>query len=578
MCALVGAMPNHGSHRRPDDVIMSAPSIPRFSAEQRFSTEEARQLFALLPPTYPATPPSVPMDAFRSPARQLGGALAGFSTHMSVRHMKPPQKLPSGKLWQDKRAELQRRQQQSGDGTALHGRRRSPAGLSGDGLGLRPRGADEPGSSHGACNLTLAALGGSPSAAALHPVHAMLLAAAAVPDGGGGAIVPPGGVFGRGLSSPAERYLSAAAGARPASSHPVDLPMLWPQPDRPAPTSGAPCAACGPIGMVPLAVSPGGGGGYRGASGGGGSGVLAAFSAATAAPDADAIAPSVRSYVTYGGGRYTSQQLASVATVRANEARGTRQARMRRDVGPLGSGSGSALGSSSPIGSSSVIGCDSAFGCGSALGDSTVAGGCVGPPPQPSAASTIDEPPSKQRSTTCASLPPRSTSPARSRAAAAAETALPSRQPQWWLESTDETGAEEEGLQSTSESLSAVGAATLRAGVSGIPCETSGAPLDALHWPTASASSATGAVAGATGERASSHIGPKPRWRGGTAVQDTLCGGEASDAASEAWWLWQGLPNSWACAARPRTSGAAPSHALTVRRSCTPAARPGTAL
>ena len=122
--------------------------------------------------------------------------------------------------------------------------------------------------------------------------------------------------------NPAAVLARANAAAAEAPTNPLDMPMLWPQPPRglatAVPQAHGPAPPPAALPLPPphnRAVAS----------------ALAASAAATARangtssatfgdPGGNPLAPSVRSYVTYGGGRFTSRRLAAMTRVQRREA------------------------------------------------------------------------------------------------------------------------------------------------------------------------------------------------------------------------------------------------------------------
>jgi hypothetical protein len=143
-------------------------------------------------------------------------------------------------------------------------------------------------------------------------------------EGGGVADdVCASGLVGRRLQS-LPTSLFAPSSSRPVN--PLDLPMLWPQPPSSL-GSAVPTAS----GITPPLAAGGAQDTPNRASGTGGF-------ARGAAAEENLLAPTVRSYVTYGRGRFSSRQLAAVSNVRSRDG-GMHESFPRRAVGTAGTAS-----------------------------------------------------------------------------------------------------------------------------------------------------------------------------------------------------------------------------------------------
>ena len=255
-----------------DSVVISSASIPRYSSEQPFSTEATKKSLANHPTTRQPTQPSVPsFEAIRTEQPPEGaGPLTGLPSPFSER--KGRQKYAS---------------------TAER-------------LGGIPRVKVTIPRSPGRDYVSPPQSPQRPSSRSMSPApqHPSVYMQAAKGDDAPNDANPASGVAGHTLppSSPSQRPTSRQ------HANPLDMPMLWPQP--PPGLSGT---ASPPIAVALLGGGP---------------------PASTQPPSNldDPLEPLVRSYVTYGGGKFTSRQLAAFSRVRANEANSPSRNRQRPPI------------------------------------------------------------------------------------------------------------------------------------------------------------------------------------------------------------------------------------------------------
>lgn len=388
------------------EIIVSAVNVPRFSHEQGiFSTKAAHASQVRSPAIRPVTPPSVPPRGFRAEEPKDVHPISGMNANLHRRrlqqhgsHGDAVTAVAGGRgaaAVATTRSAVSIPSPHAGPAAAL------PAGNE---RSLSPaRDRDGGGSTSYAAAIAEADAFAQSGFSSSGAQHSLMMAAAHAHtadapnnvsveagvvghrspgrygsaarnmhsgDGGGGDVRQLGGRIGsagRGgatastaASNPTAVLARASAAAAP--TNPLDMPMLWPQPPPgmatavpqahgPAPPPPLPPPALPP----PPLLAP-----HNSAV----ASALAASAAATARangtsnttfgdPGASPLAPSVRSYVTYGGGRFTSRRLAAMHRVQQREAavQKASAASAASAGGGAGGGTGDACGMVRPVGS-----------------------------------------------------------------------------------------------------------------------------------------------------------------------------------------------------------------------------------
>ena len=459
------------------DVVVAAARIPRYSVEQAFSKEGAVRSRIDRPPTRPKTPPSITSrDSMRGDSSALQ-PICGLSSTLSERK-------PRG-----------------------HGR-----------VVALPQQA-----AHAAVPLVQPGEPLSPprkisrdaSPFSLHHTQKMLAAYEAPNDASVG-----GGLLGRSVPS-----LSPTA-ARPLN--PLDLPMLWPQPP-PALMGGIPSGVPTLTSGVASGVAPPpplldrlDGGGIAGSS-------------AVDGP----LSPSVRSYVTFGGGRFSSRQIAALSRVRAREVSLLEAAASARAVADASTSEGAA-----PVDAAAVLSAAGGGEAGSKAGGE--AGDCAEGEQSPG-----------------------------SQLGASSRGACSSRQGPWLLEDTPYTAA--------ASHLDAAGgfASDMRGygGLRGSPAARR--PADGPPPPTPNIAPITGSACEVkpatsyrsralpsaeralvtTSQRLRSVHPPRPSGALGASMRQS----DVASAEAQAWWLMDKRPSRGYGAARSQSAASKSAHLMPLR-------------